>query len=99
MTNDDERKRILSNIKLGLVRFWIAKGSTSAVTVSVPTPENEEEEVEQIDPWNYWVFSVGARGFFNGQETNNRSDLNVNLSANRVTENNKFSLRFNIRRE
>lgn len=66
MTNDEVRKRVLEYLKLGLVRFWIAKGTTSEVAVNVPTPENEEEEVEEEDPWNYWLFRVGANGFFNG---------------------------------
>lgn len=95
MTNDDVRNRILDNLKLGLVRFWIAKGTIDEVSVSVPTPENEEEKVEEADPWNYWLFRIGANGFFNGQESNNSSNLNFNLSARRVTEKNKFS--FNLR--
>ncbi len=93
MTRDDERKRVLENIKLGLVRFWIAKGTTGEVSVSVPTPENEEEKVEEKDPWNFWVFRVGANGFFNGQETNKSSNLRFNVSARRVTDKNKFSFR------
>jgi len=96
MTRDDERRRVLENLKLGLVRFWIAKGTTTEVTVSVPTPENEEEKVEEKDPWNYWVFRVGANGFFNGQETNKSSNLGFNVSARRVTDKNKFSFRVNF---
>lgn len=96
MTRDDERKRILENLKLGLVRFWIAKGTTTEVTINVPTPENEEEKVEEKDPWNYWVFRVGANGFFDGQESNNSSNLNFNVSARRVTDKNKFSFRVNF---
>lgn len=96
MTRDDERKRILENIKLGLVRFWIAKGTISEVTVSVPTPENEEEKIEEKDPWDYWVFRVGANGFFDGQESNKSSNLGFNLSARRVTDKNKFSFRVNF---
>ncbi|MDC3260517.1 hypothetical protein OAU59_01275 [Winogradskyella sp.] len=92
MTNDEVRKRVLEYLKLGLVRFWIAKGTTSEVAVNVPTPENEEEVVEEQDPWNYWLFRVGANGFFNGQELNNSSNFNVNASARRVTEKNKFFL-------
>ncbi|MFP4844416.1 hypothetical protein [Winogradskyella sp. PE311] len=96
MTRDDTRRRILENLKLGLVRFWIAKGTVTEVSVNVPTPENEEEKVEEKDPWNYWVFRIGANGFFNGQETNNSSNLNVNFSARRVTDKNKFSFRVNF---
>jgi hypothetical protein len=95
MTRDDVRKRILEYIKLGLVRFWIEKGTLDEVTVSVPTPEVEEEfdKPEVEDPWNYWVFRIGANGWFNGQETNNSSNLNFNVTARRVTEKNKFTLR------
>ncbi len=93
MTRDEVRQLTLIKIKLGLVRFWIAKGTISDVTVNVPTPENEEEKIEDKDPWDFWVFSLGASGYFNGQESNKSSNLNFNLSARRVTDKNKFSFR------
>ena len=95
MTRDDVRKRILEYIKLGLVRYWIEKGTLEGVSVSAPTPEVEEElnKTEVNDPWNYWVFRVGANGWFNGQESNKSSNVNFNVSAKRVTEKNKFSFR------
>jgi len=92
MTNDEVRQLVLKNLKLGLVRFWIAKGTTDEVTVNVPAPE-EEEEVEEDDPWNYWLFQIGAGGFFDGQEQSRFSNININASARRVTEKNKFSFR------
>jgi hypothetical protein len=94
MTGDDVRNRILENIKLGLVRYWIQKGTIEGVSVSAPTPKGEEDvNTEVVDPWNYWVFRIGAGGYFNGQESNKSSNLNVNISAKRVTEKNKFSFR------
>jgi hypothetical protein len=95
MTNDDIRKKILEYIKLGLVRFWIEKGTLEGVSVTVPTPEAEEDisKTEVKDPWNYWVFRVGANGWFSGQESNKSSNVNFNFSAKRVTEKNKFSFR------
>jgi len=94
MTRDDVRNRILENIKLGLVRFWIEKGTLDGISVSAPSPVIEEEEkIEVVDPWNYWVFRIGANGWFNGQESSNSSNLNFNVSAKRVTEKNKFSFR------
>lgn len=92
MTQDDERRRTMEYLKLGLVRFWIARGTIDEVVVNVPFPEDEENKVEEKDPWNYWLFRVGANGFFNGQELSRRSNFNVNASARRVTEKNKFSL-------
>ena len=93
MTNDDERKRVLEYLRLGLVRFWIAKGTIENVSVSVPTPENEENDIKEEDPWDYWLFRLSARGFLNGQETNNSSDFDFNFSARRVTAKNKFFFR------
>ncbi|WP_111683345.1 hypothetical protein [Winogradskyella tangerina] len=93
MTRDEERKRVLEYLKLGLVRYWIANGTIDDVKVSVPVPNAEEEEVEEDDPWDYWLFQVGAGGFFDGQEQSRFSNINVNFSARRVTEKNKFSLR------
>lgn len=96
MTRDDVRKRILEKIKLGLVRFWIEKGTLDGISVSAPTPKVEEAEktkVEVEDPWNSWFFRLGANGWFNGQETNNSSNINLNISARRVTEKNKFFMR------
>jgi hypothetical protein len=94
MTRDDVRKRILEYIKLGLVRYWIEKGTLAGVSVSAPKPKIEEDaSTEVVDPWNYWVFRIGAGGYFNGQESNKSSNLNVNISAKRVTEKNKFSFR------
>lgn len=96
MTRDDIRNLILEQIKIGLVRFWIAKGKVDSISVNVPSSENEDQNLDENDPWNFWVFRVGGRGYFNGQETNKFSSLNANLSIKRVTENNKFLLRVNI---
>ena len=96
MTSDDRRNKILEYIKIGLVRYWIATENLDTVTVSVPKPADEETKEEVKDPWNYWVFRVGAGGYFNGQESNKSSNLNFNVSAKRVTEKNKFSLRTGI---
>ena len=94
MTRDDVRIRILEYIKLGLVRYWIEKGTLEGVSVSAPSPKVDEDASTEVeDPWNYWVFRIGAGGYFNGQESNKSSNLNVNISAKRVTEKNKFSFR------
>lgn len=92
MTSDAVRNEILKHIKLGLVRFWIENGNTANITVAIPSPENETEVIEE-DAWNFWVFRLAAAGYFNGEETNKSSNLNFNISAKRVTEKNKFSVR------
>ena len=48
MTRDDERRRVMEYLKLGLVRFWIARGTLDEVVVNVPSPENEEVKEEEV---------------------------------------------------
>lgn len=93
MTRDEVRRLTMEYIKIGLVRYWIANGTLSDVAVEVPGPVLEAEETNIKDPWDYWVFRVGANGFFDGQENNTSSNLNFNFSARRVTDKNKFFFR------
>lgn len=95
MTDDDIRQRVLKYLKLGLVRYWIKKGKVDAISVTVKAPESTGDNGEK-DPWNYWVFRIGANGWFNGQESSKFSNINFNLSTKRVTKKNKFSINFGL---
>lgn len=92
MTDDAVRKETLRYLTLGLVRYWTKKGTVEDVSVTVKAPDDSEEKEEVEDPWNYWVFRLGANGFFNGQEASRFSNIRFNASARRVTEENKFNL-------
>jgi hypothetical protein len=94
MTDDDVRNKTLKFIKLGLVRYWVKKGKTENISVTVTKPDTEESDNETAnDPWNYWVFGMNVYGYFSGEETSKFSNLSFNISAKRVTEKNKFSFR------
>ncbi len=54
------------------VTFDAPKAAASAATVA--------------DPWNFWVFRVGASGNLEGQESGNENQVRASLSANRTTE-------------
>ena len=97
MTRDDVRQLTLKHIKLGLVRYWIKHGTIDNVSVNVKQTVAEEETENKVkDPWNFWVFRIGANGWFNGQESSRSSNINFNVSAKRVTESNKFSIRLGL---
>jgi len=96
MTSDDVRNMILRQLKLGLVRYWMKKGTADNINVNITSKSEEETMAEsEEDPWNYWVFRLGGNGFFNGQEASKFSNYGVNISARRVTDKNKFN--FNAR--
>jgi hypothetical protein len=48
------------------------------------------KETVTTDTWNSWVFSAGLDGSLNGEKSYKSSSVYGNLSANRVTEKNKF---------
>jgi hypothetical protein len=94
MSNDEVRNLTLKFIKLGLVRYWIKAGKTDAITINIREETVEEATKEPLeDPWDYWVFRVGASGNFSGQETRRNSRVKGDISARRVTEKNKLSIR------
>jgi len=87
------RNRILDFVKLGLVRYWIKKGHTDVVTITVNERNGNEENVEVEDPWNYWVFELNARTDIDGEQSRKQLDVDFSTSAKRVTEKNKFLIR------
>lgn len=91
----DERRRALTKlIQLGLVPYLVRAGLTAEVGVTFNRPRTAEAPSNEKDPWNYWVFSFGANGRFNGQESANSSNVYSNVSANRTTESLKVRLGF-----
>mgnify|MGYP000036741766 CR=1 FL=1 len=91
-TSDEVRFIMLKNIKIGLIRYWVKAGLKDKISITIEKTK-ETEVVTEKDPWNNWVFNLGARGSFNGQETTSRRNLNFNVSARRITEANKFYFR------
>jgi len=91
MTDDDVRNVILKQLKLGLIRYWMKKGTIDNITVKIEAEPIETNE-EQKDPWDYWVFRLGANGFLNGQEASKFSNYRFNVSARRVTDKNKLNV-------
>jgi hypothetical protein len=104
-TTDDERRQILlKNLKLGLIRYVMQ--SPAADNLEINFKENKKDADNQAsspkkDPWNYWQFSFGSSGFFNGDQNYSSQNINMNVSANRETEKSRFGLDFtnNINRQ
>lgn len=98
-TEDQVRRGLLRVLKAGLVpyavetpageRLQIGYAAGEATTPGTASPVH--------DPWNYWTFSVGVNGFFNGEQTYSSTNLNGSASANRTTEAFKISLGVNNR--
>ncbi|MCG8576875.1 MAG: DUF481 domain-containing protein [Flavobacteriales bacterium] len=93
MTQDEKRKTQLRYMQFGLLRFWLEKGMDELITIDVKEADTSMELTPEDDPWNNWVFGLNAGGWFNGQETSNSLNFYGNISAKRITEKNKLSIR------
>ena len=91
-TDDDKRQTLLKYLKLGLIRFVAQSSLADKIQISYTEDKKDDSKTTpQHDPWNYWQFSFGASGFFNGTKNQSSSDISQNISANRETEKSRFN--------
>ena len=80
---EDERQKELTDlIKLGLMRYVGKTPLSSRVSISFM---DKVEPTAVEDKWNFWVFSLSADTFMNGEESYKSGMLSGSFSANRVT--------------
>jgi hypothetical protein len=92
-TSDDKRKEFARVFKLGLVSYALETDAAPNLDVSIRHIEGKAPESKPTsDPWNYWVFRVGAGGDMNGERSNNNKNYRVNFSASRVTDEWKINI-------
>lgn len=89
---NDCRERMNQYTLLGLTRF-IAKTPHAEKWMVEFTGETTNQEIK--DKWDYWVFSIGANGWFNGEAYYRTSNLWGYVSARRITNKNKIEFSFN----
>ena len=83
-------------MKLVLTEFAAetAMGSRLDVVFKRPAAASQTQpgQQDQKDPWNYWVFRLGANTYMNGEQSSSDSNHYFSASANRTTENWKLRL-------
>lgn len=91
-TDQERRRGLVHTLRLGLVRYAAATPLAPHLDVTYTAPFRAGTLIAVHDPWNYWVFTVSANGFFNGQKSINSQSVYGSASANRVTANLKVLL-------
>lgn len=87
-TENTRRRVVLETAVVGFLDYIAHGGLPDYVEVNVRSQAAQAVEAEPVsDPWNLWVFSVRAGGEFNEEESRSQRGWNLNLSADRVTEN------------
>ena len=93
-TEDEQRKTLARTMRSGLVRFLARTPDGSRIVVTLEdATASTTKATPAHDPWNAWVFRIGAN--LNGdKETRQQSrNINGNLRASRITEQWKTTLR------
>jgi len=87
-TNDMMRQKLVRHVKLGLIYFLADREVLSDLNVNFAGTlgGSDGEEVENTDPWNSWIFEIGASTSFSGEQSRGNFRLNGNLNARRITE-------------
>ena len=94
-SNDSERKQYLEVLTKGVYAYIIRTKANDVVSLSFSETEAEDKEIEK-DKWNNWAFRTSIGGYFSGEESYSNSNSYVSLSANRITEESKFTSSFYI---
>ena len=90
-TNDEIREKMVSKIKIGLVAYVLKSSEADFLDLSY-TNKGATKNIVEKDPYNYWIYSVGAGGNMNGDANYKGSDWRGNLSAARTTDSTRISI-------
>lgn len=92
-TDDERRRGVSRTFSLGLTPFLLRTPSAGQFSLAYVAPAGVPEPAQaQHDPWDFWIFRVGASTELNGEERQTSRRIRVNLSANRTTDRWKFSI-------
>ena len=87
------REKFVSNLKKSLLPYLAISPMADKISYTIDDQALEDDEGDEIDdPWNYWVFNVGANGNYNGEASFSNYSVTGRFSASRVTEENKLFL-------
>ena len=99
-TENVRRTNVLRTVEVGLLHYLARGGLPPGLDVEVSADDAPERTAQPgSDPWNLWVFRVSSGASLEAEETNRQVQWNVNLSADRVTEEWKTSFGANLERE
>ncbi len=88
-TEEQYRRGLVNTLKQGLIPYVYDTPLAEFISISY-AQKKEYRPTPASDPWHYWVFGIGLRGNGEFEDQSQKYSYQVNLSANRTTENVKF---------
>lgn len=98
-TEEIRRRGVLRIVQVGLVAFMARDGLPADLDVEIDGAGDEASRQPDRDPWNFWVFSLGAGFEYDAEETNRESNWEFEATADRVTDNWKISFGTSIQEQ
>ncbi|HEY0972725.1 MAG TPA: hypothetical protein VGE02_17275 [Gemmatimonadales bacterium] len=87
------RQGLTRAIQLGLVPFTLRTPAGSRLRLSIEDAQRDGASASAADdPWNAWVFEVGADASVEREERQNEVDIDAELGARRITERWKYGV-------
>ena len=94
-TEDEQRQALSRTIKLGLARYIARTPAAARASLSITAPTDTVASKPTRDPWNAWVFRIGANVNASRERGFSSDYVFGRVSATRVTEQWKTNLRVN----
>lgn len=90
-TDFERRDLVIKYMQLGLAPFVAKTKNGAFATISFKREQKQGDKKDSAvkstkDPWNYWVYKIGANGYFQKDANFKFINGNLNLDVNRVTD-------------
>ena len=91
-TEDTERQRLATVIKIGLLNYLSSDGIAGGLTVDVERAPLPGRSGPAVDRWNHWVMSLQGSLQARGEESSRDQNLSSEIGADRITDEWKITL-------
>lgn len=93
-TQDEERQGLVRTIKIGLLPFISQTETIENIIVDYQQEQQDGPSASVEEKWDYWVFELDGRSFFNGEQSRSSLFVSLGTSADRVTHESKIELEY-----
>jgi hypothetical protein len=95
LTDPEQRELLTQRIAQGLLHYATRTAIANRLRIELaPVRERDTASTRSRDPWNLWVFSVGLDLATDGESRELSRELELSLTARRISED--WKLRFNV---
>jgi hypothetical protein len=91
-SEDQIRRRLVTTIKVGLLRYLIETPAAERLDVGVEVGAGASRPAGADDRWNNWVFAIESGAGVQAEESTREVDLGLEAGADRVTHDWKISV-------